>query len=573
VSLRGKGARVGRALVRIVSAVLFAAVWPAWAMAAAMGPMPAAPDTAAIKAGEGIYLRGELPSGAALQGRRDDAVPSARGAEAACVNCHRRSGLGSTHQSNGLNAKANGNQIPPIAGRYLFESNAGHDEANLPYVGGMRSGRSPYTPATLGRALREGIDADGHTLGKLMPRFALSDSDLSALIAYLNTLYPAHVPGVTPTVLHFATIITPEIEPERRKAMVEVMEKFFAERNSRQMVPSAPMRVSGKTQYGRSMFMVHRQWQLHVWDLTGSPETWGSQLDEHLAREPVLAVISGLGHNWVPVHEFCERKQLACLFPNAEVPADAPGDFFELYLSRGVLLEAGLIANGLLAPGATAPVKSVRQIYRSGDSGEAAAGLLARVLRDKGITVHESVLAPGGGSPASALRSAAGDDALVLWLRPADIVALGDPKEVAPRIFMSGLMGGLEKSPLPAEWRARTIMAYPFDLPQKRVVRVDYPLGWFRIRHIAVVDEQMQVDTYLACGLVSEALNEMVDTFYGPYLIEEIQSMVEHRIVTGYYPHLSLAENQHFASKGGYLVQFAKPSGNGLVAAREWTVP
>jgi hypothetical protein len=73
--------------------------------------------------------------------------------------------------------------------------------------------------------------------------------------------------------------------------------------------------------------------------------------------------------------------------------------------------------------------------------------------------------------------------------------------------------------------------------------------------------------------LVSEALNEMVDTFYGPYLIEDLQTMVEHRIVTGYYPRLSLAENQHFASKGGYLVRFDGPDSKRLAAVDDWTVP
>ncbi len=134
-------------------------------------------------------------------------------------------------------------------------------------------------------------------------------------------------------------------------------------------------------------------------------------------------------------------------------------------------------------------------------------------------------------------------------------------------------MGGLERSPLAADWRVRSQMAYPFDLPKKRIARVDYPLGWFRIRHIPIVDEQMQADTYLACGLMSEALNHMVDTFYGPYLIEQLQSMVEHRIVTGYYPRLTLAENQHFASKGGYLVHFEGSTGAGIAADGDWIVP
>jgi len=566
-----------RSAAVIVWAVLLASplLAPRDGRAAVAAPAPAltAADAALVRAGEAIYLRGELPSGARLRGLRENSVPGVSGTEAACVNCHRHSGLGSTHQSIGLNGKASGNQIPPIAGRYLFEGNAGHAEANLPYVDGMRSNRSPYTPATLARALSEGIDADGRPLGSLMPRFQLGDADIAALTAYLNTLYPAHVPGVTATVLHFATIITPEVDPARRAAMLEVMDKYFAERNSRQMVPSAPMRASGKTQYGRSMFMVHRQWQLHVWDLTGPPATWGAQLDQFLAREPVLAVISGLGRDWTPVHQFCEHQRLACLFPNAEVPADTPDDFFELYLSRGVLLEADLIGDSLLSSVSGASVKSVHQVYRAGDSGEAAAHALTRSLRDKGITVHESVLAPGEADPSAALRSSAHDDALVLWLRPPDLAALGDAAVAPPVVYISGVMGGLERAPLPVQWRARTRMAYPFDLPQKRVVRVDYPLGWFRIRHIAIVDEQMQADTYLACGLVSEALNEMVDTFYGPYLIEELQSMVEHRIVTGYYPRLTLAENQHFASKGGYVVQFANATGDALLAVRDWTVP
>ena len=192
------------------AALLWLAVALPGASAAASAPGTAAADAAAAKIGEQIYRRGVLQSGEALQAMREGGVPGAKGADAACVNCHRRSGLGSTHQSSGIGISAASNQIPPIAGRYLFERNAGHEEANLPYVDGMRSNRSPYTPATLARVLREGVDADGRTLSNLMPRFAIDDTDLSSLVAYLNTLYPARVPGVTPTVLHFATIVTPD---------------------------------------------------------------------------------------------------------------------------------------------------------------------------------------------------------------------------------------------------------------------------------------------------------------------------------------------------------------------------
>ncbi len=47
-------------------------------------------------------------------------------------------------------------------------------------------------------------------------------------------------------------------------------------------------------------------------------------------------------------------------------------------------------------------------------------------------------------------------------------------------------------------------MTYPFDLPDRRGVRLDYPLGWFSFRHIPLVAEQVQTDTFLACGLLAE---------------------------------------------------------------------
>ena len=134
-------------------------------------------------------------------------------------------------------------------------------------------------------------------------------------------------------------------------------------------------------------------------------------------------------------------------------------------------------------------------------------------------------------------------------------------------------MGGLEKSPLPAGWREHTLMTYPFDLPGRRGVRLDYPLGWFSFRHIPVVAEQVQTDTYLACSLLADVLNRMADNFARPYLIEQLQALLEHRIITGYYPHLTLASNQRFASKGGYVVHFRDPGGTALVAEADWIVP
>lgn len=513
--------------------------------------------------GEEIYRYGLLASGTPLEATRDDGTRT-KGADAACVNCHRRSGFGS---------KEGRFAIPPITGRYLYHPRAAtREDLDIPYVEGMRTDRDPYTDATLARAIREGVDAQGRSLNYLMPHYALSDTDMAALIEYLKRLDLRRPPGVEGTVLHFATVVTPDADPVKRQGMLDVLEHYFADKNAVPLGPTPALRASRKM-----MFMVNRRWQLHIWELTGPAETWSEQLRQYLAKEPVLAVVSGLGGaTWAPVHAFCEQERVPCLFPNVEVPpTNADRDFYSLYFSKGVLLEAGLIADQILQPEDGKVARLVVQIYRAGDNGEAAAQALAAVLARYGVTVRSQVLARGASSRGvtEMLRKAASADVLVLWLRPPDIAALGNPPTTSSKVFMSGLMGGLERSPLPASWRNRTHLAYPFDLPVQRRVGVDFAFGWFAIRHIPVVAEQVQADTYLACGLLAEALSHMVDNFVPDYLVERVEDMIDHRLITGYYPRLTLASGQRFASKGGYVVHFSEPQGTQVVADREWLVP
>jgi hypothetical protein len=511
--------------------------------------------------GEAIYRRGVLGSGKPLEASREPGMPIA-GADAVCTNCHRRSGLGS---------KEGRRVIPPITGRYLFYSRT-QDYLDLPYVEGMRADRDPYTDATLARAIREGLDAQGKPLDYLMPRFALNDADMEALIGYMKRLGHRKSPGVTDTVLHFATIITPDADPVKARGMLDVLERYFADKNADPLGPTPRLRSSRKM-----MFMVNRHWQLHIWQLTGPAAGWQEQLERRFAAEPVLAVVSGLGGaTWAPVHAFCEHKAVPCLFPNVEAPpVNADSDFYSLYFSRGVELEAGLIANRIVKPGTGKMAKVVQQIYRAGDIGEPGAQALAAALKHHGVTVRSRILpagAPGHGL-AKALRQASTVDALVLWLRPADIAALGEAPSAPPEVFLSGLMGGLERSPLPPSWRSRTLLAYPFALPEQRRIGVDFAVGWFRIRQIPVVAEQVQADTYLACGLLAETLKHMADTFVPDYLIERVEDMIDRRIITGYYPHLTLGSGQRFASKGGYVVHFSELQGGRLIADSDWLVP
>ncbi len=189
--------------------------------------------------------------------------------------------------------------------------------------------------------------------------------------------------------------------------------------------------------------------------------------------------------------------------------------------------------------------------------------------------VPGTVLKPGaaGAELAAAIDIAKARDMLILWLRPDDLRNLPPEPPKSPLIFVSGLMGGLEDSPIGEAWRAVTSMTYPFELPARRAVLLNYPLGWFRMQGIKVVAEQTQIDTYIACGIVSENLRNMLDNFVRDYLVENVEVMLSTRIVNGYYTRLGLAPGQRFASKGGYIVHFVGAEGKKLAAEGDWVVP
>ncbi|HEX4152442.1 MAG TPA: hypothetical protein VHY75_09590 [Steroidobacteraceae bacterium] len=500
-----------------------------------------------------------LPSGDPVVARREGDLP-VMGAAAACANCHRRSGLGETEGRI---------TIPPISAPYLFHRPAAQrSDLDVPYVAGMRINREPYTAATFARAVREGVGVDGEELSRLMPRYAMSDADLAAVLDYLISLEPFKAPGVTGSTINFATLITPDADPVKRRALLSVLEPYFAEQDAAALAKRPEPLRSPTLQLN-----ARRRWRLHVWELTGPPATWEAQLRQRMQREPVYAVISGVsGAQWSPVHRFCESAKVPCILPNVDLPVVAEQDFYSIYFSRGVLLEAGLLAQRIGS--APRPRGRVVQVYRAGDIGEAAAKAMQAALAGSGIKTIERPVRPGGAaSLARALGPEQPGDSLILWLRPPDVAALNGVPVRTGQVYLSGLMSGLEAAPVPPSWRRVLQLTYPAELPDRRSTTVDYALGWFAHNRIPVLDGRLQVDTYVACSAVLETLTEMGTAFAPEYLVERMEGMLDHQIVSGYYPRLSLAPDERFASKGGYIVHFAEAAGSRLLPDTEWLDP
>ncbi|MBS0396734.1 MAG: c-type cytochrome, partial [Proteobacteria bacterium] len=306
----------------------------------------AATSATPVADGERLYRSGLLPGGEPLVGTRASGA-DVSGEGAACVSCHRRSGLGNVEGSI---------VIPPIIAKYLYRSRVANvEDLSLPHVPGFTPNAWAYTDATLAQAIRTGVRPDGRALNPLMPRYALDDPAMAGLIAYLKSLTSAPVPGVSDTTLDFATIVTPDADPVEKQAMLEVLQRFFDLQQKVIAAETKPLRSSREI-----MYRVTRRWRLHVWELTGPPDGWARQLDQRLAAEPVFAVISGLGRaEWRPVHQFCERNAVPCVLPNIDLPVVDEHDFYPVYYDRGVLLEADLIASRLEGAAEARPARLV----------------------------------------------------------------------------------------------------------------------------------------------------------------------------------------------------------------------
>lgn len=513
---------------------------------------------AQVELGRRIYESGILPSGAKLQGLRFD-ESLVEGQDAACINCHRRSGMGS---------KEGKDPAPPVTGKFLFgEARQSVVLTDPRSPKNVIQSHQPYTEATLAEAINRGVDRQGKTMNVLMPRYKLDRSGIKALTAYLRQLSIQYSPGVSDTAVRFATIIAPGVESKLRDSTLAMMKGAFLQRNSSHTLKGG--RTRAQVQEDRHTL---RKWELVVWELQGAPETWGKQLADRYARDPVFAVISGIAHGtWAPVHAFCEQAQVPCLFPSVPLPGGMDG-FYSLYFSRGVELEADVIAHRLADPEAPR-LRRVVQLRSDDAVARAAAERLRVSLTGQNLSVEERVLpegqTPGGKSPLEGLTE---DDGLVLWLRPEEMAQLA---QVSPQLptsgYFSATLAGGDVSAVPAEWRAGAYLAFPYAIGQQRQQNLQRFRQWIKIFRYPLVNETLQSEMFFNVVFLSDLTMHLLDNYYRDYLIERVEDMLGESSNVSPYPHLSLGQHQRFASKGAYLL---KVGANGTLPDQsEWLVP
>ena len=530
------------------------------ALAASDAVLPGSP------VGQSLYRDGLRASGEPVRANVQKGV-TLNGSDAACVKCHRRSGLGGSEGQN---------TVRPIAGRLLFSQPKVERAGRWTTPASGAAVRPPYTRDSLARALREGIDPAGRPLDALMPRYDLSDEEIARLQVYLEGLSATAAPGVSDREIHFSTIITPDVSSDRRSALLDVMQGFFRDKNGGTRLETRRREVGNEP-----MHRAYRTWVLHVWELKGAPQTWGAQLAAYYRQQPVFAVIGGIGGgSWQPVHAFCEAVEVPCVFPDVDYPEVADTGYYPLYFSRGVTLEAEVLAKHLLETGPSGQSAAIVQVFRDHTLGRLPSQALRKALQDRGgEAVIDYPLPDAGRLPADFLSRQGGSErpsTLVLWLDSNDLAAL-DLAAVAPdglqAIYVSASLSAMRRPSLPENWQSRLHMVYPFDLPASREQRLTRMKAWLRARNIPLGDERTQANAFFAATVTGDAVSHLGENFSRDYFIERIEQMTGASLSPSIYPRLSLGPGQRFASKGGYIVRFTEETTGMPVPVSDWLIP
>jgi hypothetical protein len=504
-----------------------------------------------VAIGRTLYLTGVRPDGSTLSARvqRDVELPAAG---AACANCHRRSGLGTSEGTV---------RSLPVTGAALFNASSSNRT------------RPAYDDATLTRAVREGVAADGRALDPTMPRYALRDGDARALIAYLHELGSQAPPGVSDDSIELATIVADSAPLAERDAVLQVLERFVAIKNSGTRRETQRAAAARRHPLGEKRDRSFRRWNLSVWHLKGQPATWEAQLKRYYASRPPFAVLSGVADSgWDAVAQFCETAQVPCVLPVTNNPGSAPG-FYSLYYSMGAALEGGITARHLL----TALEHSDARILLVRSDSEVASAARAAFLAswaESGKAAPAERIVPSGTAGLTArewqqLLASERPEILIAWLEPQQLMSAAISAELLPQRIYTAESVSAQKVVASTSFAARVWHVYPYRIPVSGRSQFPREQAWLKAQGLDNLPAEAAARALFACHALGEGLVAIENNFSRDYLLEQLEHMLDGTSMTSLFPATTLAPGQRVLSRGAYVM---RPGGTAGLDAR-WVGP
>jgi len=537
----------------------------------------------ALKLGERMYREGILPSGEPSQAftNGDTLI---EGTAFSCVSCHMRSGLGSVEGSV---------YSPPTNGRKLFMSFEGvaepvtaEDVFMLP--GWVRPSvrRIPYTDESLAMALRAGVDPAGRVLGNAMPRYALSDGDTEVLIHYLKNLSGPVSPGVMPEEIRLAMVVTEGVDPADRDFVLKTLRSVVQTVNTRpdlvrkRLMESQRKRTTGAAITPGERDRRARAYTLDVWTLTGAPTGWPAQLEAYYRKKPVFAVLGGISAGpWRPVHEFCERNEIPCLYPITDYPVISEQDWYTRYLSKGIYQEGESAARYLASTHEAEENLSVIQVHTDDLAGRTLAEGFRSTWEQLGRPGPPAVAVPPEFRPDgkfwSELIAAHKPTVILFWHAPGDLSRLSlppQPRDGSLSMFLSYGQLGDAIYLLPVNARAFTYIAYPYDLEESGKKYPSMDLIWLTSRKITSQKPDLLAKAAVIYNVLTDIFMRFDRYYYRDYLLDMASELADKERTIPLYTRISFGPGQLYASKGCYITQLDPGGGRTLLRKSEWAI-
>jgi hypothetical protein len=525
--------------------------------------------TDSILAGKNIYMYGKLSSG-------EDVVATTvgdvqlTGEQAACVNCHRHSGLGSNEGST---------IAPAITGEILFseEKIKAHRYQPLTQRAPSALDRPAYTENSLKNTLMSGVDINGKPLDRLMPRYTFTENDYKYLHAYLNSLSINNA-GVTDTTLHIATIIDGRASPGKIKTLLSTLEIFISDLNSgtrRETERSAQAPIQKEW-----LYQGYRQYKLHVWKLTGEPDSWQKQLNSYYDEAPVFAVVSGISKDsWKSIDDFCNAREVPCILPNTKTPGYSANNFYTLYYNAGPFNDASVIAryfqNSDLDNNET---DSILQLYDASSYSEVARNTLHEEITSRKKRNITSV-------SLDTINNKHGIDqyiknkntTVILWSERLDdslIEDLSNNKNKIKSVLIPYYLATSYKTRKKLENIGVEILtSYPYVKPSSEPRATIRSSIWGKSRKIDMTEKAVFTNTFTAIKVLMNAIKHARSHYNRAYIIELLEHKLDKSVLTGMYPKLTIGPSQRYASRGGYIMKVPGDASSPLQPVSQWLLP
>ena len=522
-----------------------------------------------ILAGKTIYLHGKLSSGEDIIATTVGDVQLS-GEQAACVNCHRHSGLGSSEGST---------IAPAVTGEILFSEQKIKAHRYQPSSNQARYAhdRPAYTEDSLKNTLQSGVDINGNPLELLMPRYIFAENDYKHLYAYLNSLSINNA-GVTDTTLHIATIIDERASTDKINTMLSTLERYISDLNAgtrreTERTAQAPIQKEW-------LYQGYRKYKLHVWKLTGEPHSWQKQLNNYYDKTPVFAVVSGISKDsWNSIDKFCNTREVPCILPNTKTPGYSANNFYTLYFDAGPYNDASVIAryfqNSALDNNEAA---SIVQLYDDSSYSEVAKNTLYEEITANGKRNITSV-------SVETINNKHGIDqyiknkntTVIIWSEKLDdslLAALSSNKNKIKSVFIPYYLAtSIETRKKLDNIGIEVLTSYPYVKPSSEPRDTIRSSVWAKSRKIDTTEKAVFTNTFSAIKILLNAIKHARSHFNRAYIIELLEHKLDKSVLTGMYPKLTIGPNQRYASRGGYIMKVPDDVSSPLQPVSEWLLP